>query len=216
MDADFWLQRWQQGQIGFHQEEIHDRLQSLWQSRGGGGRVFVPLCGKSLDMLWLREQGYELVGVELSPLAVEAFFRENAIPARRSRIADDMELWQAPGYELYCGDFFRLPAGALAGVTGVYDRAALVALPPAMRQAYARALVELLPQQAEIFLITLEYDTALMDGPPFSVTADEVHTLYQQHYRVDCLEQREVIDDSPHLRAKGIESLLEKIWRLYP
>lgn len=216
MDAQFWLQRWQQGKIGFHQQEIHDRLQELWPAVAGHdrGRVFVPLCGKSLDMLWLAQQGFEVIGVELSPLAVAAFFFENGLDARQVTDEAGLRLWQARGFRLYCGDFFQLPTDALDGVNRVYDRAALVALPAAMRRRYAETLVALLPRHAEIFLVTLEYDSRRMDGPPFSVDEAEVRRLFQDHYRIECLDDREVIADSPHLQERGIDSLREKIWWL--
>ena len=139
MKKDFWLERWERAEIGFHQDEINPYLRQFWQALqlARGGEVFVPLCGKSRDMVWLREQGVFVLGVELSPIAVQEFFAEQGqIPqqVRSEKFASTL----ADGICLACGDFFDLSKADLAQVGAVYDRASLVALPPEMRERYAR------------------------------------------------------------------------------
>lgn len=168
MKAEFWLERWQRNEIGFHQGEINAHLQEFW---GGlqlpaGSEVFVPLCGKSRDLLWLRAQGHRVLGVELSPLAVEDFFLENELkPQVRSHGIFDS--WSCDGVTLLCGDFFELEAADLKGVAAVYDRASLVALPPEMRERYAQHLHRILPARVPMLLVTMDYPQAEMSGPPF-------------------------------------------------
>src|ERR1700687_2893707 len=127
MQPEFWSERWRTGQIGFHQAQADKHLTRHWReiNLAKGGRVFVPLCGKSLDMLWLRDQGHPVVGVELSAIALEAFCMENGVPARR-RLLDQFEVYEAPDLHLFRGDFFALTPTLLGELAAVYDRAALI------------------------------------------------------------------------------------------
>jgi thiopurine S-methyltransferase len=215
MKADFWHERWQQNQIGFHQAEINSHLQAYWDGMGlePEAPVFVPLCGKSRDLLWLRSQGHPVLGVELSPIAVEAFFSENRIEATVER-QGAFERWRADGLDILCGDVFDLTADDLHGVAGVYDRASLVALPPAMRTDYAAHLKASLPREAAVLLVTMEYPQAEMDGPPFSVSEAEVRDLYQDAYIVERLFTLDALAENPPLREKGLSALEEKVYRL--
>lgn len=217
MDPAFWLERWQQNQIGFHQAEINAHLQDFWGvlALPHGSSVFVPLCGKSRDMLWLRAQGHPVLGVEISPIAVNDFFRENGlVPQRRHEGA--FERCTADGLEILCGDFFALTSGELAAVAGVYDRASLIALPAEMRARYARHLQHILPAAAEILLITVEYPQAQMDGPPFCVHQAEVEQLYRERYAVTVLYAKDVLAENARFRERGLSALVEKVYRLTP
>ena len=84
MHAEFWQARWARSEIGFHLSEVNPYLQRYWPALGlpEGARVLVPLCGKSLDLAWLVGQGYQVVGVELAPRAVEDFFTEHGCNRR--------------------------------------------------------------------------------------------------------------------------------------
>lgn len=215
MQPDFWVERWEQNQIGFHQQEINLHLQQYWPGLAvpAGGRVFVPLCGKSRDMLWLRAQGVEVVGVELSVLAVQAFFAENDIPCQ-VRSAGRFQLYEADGVCIYCGDFFDLTATALAGVCGVFDRASLVALPPEMRVAYVAHLRSLLAPGTPTLLVAFDYPQQEMPGPPFSVSEDEVRQLYADHCCIEALGTLDILAREPRFRDKGVTRLQEKVFRL--
>lgn len=190
MEAQFWHSRWLQNEIGFHEQKVHALLQKYWDRLGltADARVLVPLCGKSLDMLWLRERGHDVIGAELSEIAVRDFFAENGLtPAVQE--AGRLDLWTAPGIELYCGDFLHLTGAQVGDVAGAYDRAALIALPPAMRLAYATHLLSLLAPDARLLLITLQYPDGLFDGPPFAVSHAEIAQLFGLQCRIDHLEQ---------------------------
>jgi thiopurine S-methyltransferase len=185
MERHFWLERWEQEQIGFHQSQINAYLSTHWQELGlmPGASVFVPLCGKSLDMLWLREQGHPVFGVELSEKAVKAFFEENGLPATVQRELQHVD-YSADGLKLRVGDFFALQREELQGIDAVYDRASLIALPPAMRRDYVRHMAELLSSGAHILLITMEYPDGSLDGPPFSVPEEEVQRLFAADFHI--------------------------------
>ena len=217
MNPDFWHRRWERGETGWHQGEIDRHLRTLWPPLGlaAGATVFVPLCGKTLDLLWLASQGHRVLGVELSRLAVDTFFAENGLtpevteepPFRRSR-ADEIDL--------LCGDFFALETRHLAAVAAVYDRAALIALPPELRTRYAAHLDAILPSQVPRLLITLEYDQTRMAGPPFAVHPDEIDELFSRHHRIQTLAELDVLDDWPRLRALGVLEVKERVYRLEP
>ncbi|OOX05862.1 thiopurine S-methyltransferase, partial [Xanthomonas citri pv. glycines] len=156
MDTNFWLERWQLGHTGFHQQEVLPLLQKHWHALDlpKESRVLVPLCGKTLDMHWLASQGHRVLGVELSPLAVTQFFDEAGLQPQRHTSAAGEHFIAGP-IEIICGDAFALDASVLADCTAVYDRAALVALPAELRQRYLQTVYVQLPTHCRGLLITL-------------------------------------------------------------
>ena len=165
--SGFWQQRWREGRIGFHQDRVTPLLEEYWDAVDvpAGGMVFVPLAGKSLDMLWLAARGYRVLGVEFSPLAVEQFFSEHQPDADHAASRSYGTHYSAGEIELICGDAFALDADILGTCAGVYDRAALIALPADMRERYARPLYARLPTGCRGLLVTLEYPPAREAGP---------------------------------------------------
>jgi len=215
MQKEFWHERWQQNQIGFHSEEINHHLLKVWPALNiaPGSRVFVPFCGKSKDMLWLQAQGFEVIGVELSQLAVQAFFAENELPAATGR-QGRFRVTEAENLRIYCGDFFDLTVDDLTGVAAVYDRASLVALPAEMRAAYAEHMQQLLGPGTKTLLVTFDYSQHEMLGPPFSVQTAEVLALYSSWCDVDLLYTRDILDREPHFRDKGVSWMQEQVYVL--
>ena len=185
MEHQFWKDRWELNQIGFHQEEINEYLSSHWQALGirDGAPVYVPLCGKSLDMLWLREQGHAVLGIELSEMALVQFFTENQLPYTRKECGHFIE-FTSEQIRLLAGDFFSLTPEDIAPIEAVYDRASLIALPPEMRVDYAKHMATLLPAGAHILLISLEYEDGMLKGPPFCVREEEVQQLFSPWFDV--------------------------------
>ena len=215
MTPQFWTERWHNNDIGFHQKSVHDLLQKHWPELGvkPGGSVLVPLAGKSLDMVWLADQGLDVFGIELSELAVDAFFAERGLtPAVVAQGAGTLKM--GGPYSLLCGDFFAVPASATEHISAVYDRASLVALPAEMRKAYAQHLMALTPRGVKTLLISLDYDGVQMNGPPFPVPRAGIEALFQPHASVRLLEDREVIATHPHFKAKGVMSLRESAYVL--
>ncbi|RMF14090.1 MAG: thiopurine S-methyltransferase [Gammaproteobacteria bacterium] len=213
MDHSFWHQIWQANQIGFHQPDINPWLQGYWSGVAGPdtGKVLVPLCGKSRDLWWLHERGHPVVGVELSPIACTDFFAEaGQTPEIRADtrftryVLDRLELW--------CGDFFALKAEDVQDVHRVYDRAALIALPPDMRRRYADLLCAILPADTRMLLITLDHD-ADVSGPPFAVPEEEVRSLYGPYFDVDTLRTTTLPEDHP-LVQRGMQGAREEVFVL--
>ncbi len=215
MEPEFWQQRWQENQIGFHQSEVNTHLKEHWQilSIPAGSNVFVPLCGKSLDIIWLRDQGYSVTGVEISPLAVEAFFLENNLVAEK-HTTDDFTLYQSEGINIYCGDYLKLSPRHLGSIRAVFDRASLIALPPNMRQDYVKHHVQLIDANIPVLLVTLEYPQHQMDGPPFSVSEEEVINLYAGRYEIKKLVDKDALVNEPRFAERGLTALHEKVYLL--
>ncbi|BBP44146.1 thiopurine S-methyltransferase [Thiosulfativibrio zosterae] len=190
MQADFWHAMWQSGQVGFHQPDINAFLKDYWPMLGleGSEEVLVPLCGKTLDMLWLAQQGHDILGVELSQKALDEFLAENQLTAQ------PVAHHAFCGYELnkmtlLCGDFFDLSPEQCTHIAAVYDRAALVALPSKMRQRYAQHLINILPSHAQILLVNVEYGDDPNMGPPFCVPEAEVFELFGHAFKIEVLAQ---------------------------
>jgi thiopurine S-methyltransferase len=178
-----------------------------------GTRVLVPLAGKTLDMVWLAAQGLRVLGVELSPLAVQAFFAEHQLRPRR-RVSALGEHYAAGDIEVIQGNVFDLDADTLASCAAIYDRAALIALPASMRQQYAQSIYARLPADCRGLLITLDYPPGEMDGPPFAVPPAEVHSLFEPGWRVAALEHRDIYANEPGLAARGLSALATDVFRL--
>jgi thiopurine S-methyltransferase len=215
VQPDFWRDRWRTAQIGFHRPAVDENLIQHWRalSLPRADRVLVPLCGKSLDLLWLRQCGYGVVGVELSDIALQAFLVENGIAARRRELPQ-FDLYEAENLECYRGNLFDLTCERLGQVAAVYDRASLVSWAGEQRDRYVEHLTALTGTGTQTLLVTLEYPQAEMNGPPFSVDSEEVHRLYSRHHSTHELARRDVLGSEPRMRARGVSSLTEVYYQI--
>ena len=210
MDKNFWHRRWQKNEIGFHMTDPHHFLQQffpLLQTQPTDS-VFVPLCGKSPDLVWLREEGLKVVGIELSRTAIMSFFNENDLPGHWTDEAV-LPFCSAEGYKLYCGDFFDLTATEVSGINAYYDRGALVALPPEMRVRYVAHMAALMPPGGRVLLISYSYNQSETKGPPFSVPQQELEILFSESFRVEILSEEDVLRSHQGLAARGVTKLME-------
>ena len=216
MKADFWHSRWQENRIGFHIDEVNPYLLANWSRLGvdAPATVFIPLCGKSVDIVWFIKQGYRVEAVELSPIAIEALIKEQGLIAEHA-IQGDWQVWTGEGFRIWCGDYFKLTSQQLSSIDAVYDRAALIALPEEMRLEYVshmKRLVGVVPQ----LLVTLSYEQAQMAGPPFSVENREVSQLYGDDYQgVDTAVVTEnVLVKNTRFAERGVSRLDESVFVL--
>ncbi len=209
MEIDFWLQRWEKMEIGFHLSEANPLLIEHFNelSLPPGSRLFLPLCGKTRDIAWLLANGYRVAGAELSEIAIKELFQELGM---QPKVAErgKFKHYSADGIDIFVGDIFELSTDLLGSVDAVYDRAALVALPETMRADYTRHLTQL-TRTARQLLICFEYDQTLMAGPPFSVNAAEVHRHYDAAYQLRCVASPEVAGG-----LKGVCAATEHVWLL--
>lgn len=215
MDPTYWHQRWQENRTGFHQDQVTPLLQKHWPHLRlpSACRILVPLCGKSLDMAWFAAQGHRVLGVELSQLAIDQFFAEHGL---------DPEIHDSPLgrhhragiIEIICGDAFALDDATLAGCDAIYDRAALIALPPELRRRYADRLYARLRADCQGLLITLEYPPHEKPGPPFTVPEAEVRDLLAVHWDIEVLERRAILDKQPAFAEEGLTALETVVYHL--
>lgn len=212
MHPDFWHERWQMGQIGFHEGKANEDLVAIWPTLGvvRGARVLVPLCGKTHDLIWLRDQGHEVVGVELSALACEAFFAEHGLTPAVDTV-DRYRVWSVPGLELWQGDVFDIPDTAT--FDAVWDRAATVALPPDLRRRYAATLGQVTRRGGTLLLSVFDYPQDERKGPPFSVPPAEVDALYGPDFDIAPLPGTPPMQEAERARL-GVSRASIDLYRL--
>jgi thiopurine S-methyltransferase len=209
MQPDFWHKKWQESDIGFHNSDANPLLVKHFSALGlaAGSRVFLPLCGKTLDIHWLLAQGFQVVGAELSPIAIEQLFNElGVIPDVTQR--ENLQHYRAPNIDIFVGDIFNVTELLIGQVDAVYDRAALVALPFAMRAQYTTHLTAI-THHAKQLLICFVYDQNQLAGPPFSINEEEIKAHYNASYKLSLLESAEVAE-----KLKGQCSACENVWLL--
>lgn len=190
MEPQFWHDRWNANEIGFHEDFPHPLLRRHWPAArlAPGARVLVPLCGKSPDLSWLCDMGYEVIGVELSEVAARAYFEHNSIrPSVESR--GRFIVYSDDNLSIYVGDFFDAEPALLGLADAVYDRAALIALPPEMQRAYVSKLQTLVHDHTRMLLVALEYPAGLISAPPFALHALDIMELYAAWCQVTVLER---------------------------
>jgi len=215
VDNQHWLDRWKENRIGFHEAAVNQHLQQFLPQFAlpGGACVFLPLCGKAHDIVWLAQRGYEVIGIELSQLAIEAFFDENKLDYERFE-SDRFGIYKSQNISLLQGDFFDLSNDDLGACNLVYDRAALIAMEQHDRPRYYDHMLSIIPAVSNMLLITLEYDQAEMQGPPFSVPTDEVYQYYSNPFSINLIKSNDIIDERPRWREVGLSALSESVFRL--
>ncbi|MDO5505119.1 MAG: thiopurine S-methyltransferase [Pseudoxanthomonas suwonensis] len=215
MEPGFWIDRWARGRIGWHRDEVTPLLRERWREvqADKGCRVLVPLCGKSVDMPWLAINGHRVLGVDLAQAGIDAYLAEQQFEPRSEATAAG-PMFDAGPVQLLCADIFDVPADMLATCSAIYDRAALIALPPAMRRRYVAHVHGSLPPGSSGLLITLEYPQQEKDGPPFSVDEDEVRSLLEPAWEVTLLERRNILRSEPRFLEAGVTRLHTAVYRL--
>lgn len=215
MKNEFWIHKWQNNQTGFHKSEVHplliEYIDKLNISKGD--TVFVPLCGKSLDLLWLNSQGFKVVGIELSELAIEQLFSENNLTYNKSK-QGVFNVYTFENIKIYQGDFFEFCQEFTKDVKAVYDRAALIALPDGLVEKYVDKMYKLLPQASKIILVTLELIRTATDalGPPFSFSDEKTRGLFGQYCSVELLQTENIIKRESGFQKLGCEYVYERVY----
>jgi len=214
MDSEFWHSKWKKNQIGFHLNEVHPLLQKHFDNIfSDSPSVFVPLCGKTLDMRYLFSQQKSVIGCELSDIAANDFFaiekEEGSLNIASKEAYKVFEIEkESQSLKILVGDYFDLSNSSdsdpelFSQCQSIYDRAALIALPEYLRERYVEHLRRLLPQ-AKMLLITLDYDQSKMSGPPYSVEPSEIEKLFS-FATVEVLKRSDIIEDEPQFKGKGL------------
>ena len=200
-----WLERWEKGNIGWHQPDGHSALQEYW--RPNSGPALVPLCGKAVDMLRLAERGHAVTGVELSEIAAREFFLDNELDFVVSQGRFPEYSAAEADIRIIVADFFDFTE---PGFAALFDRAALIALPEEQRGRYAAHLRKLMRPDAFHLLVSLDYDQEKVDGPPFAVSDAEVSSLFPALSRAS--QHEDIENGPPKFHAAGVESMVETVW----
>lgn len=213
MHTDYWEARWASGDTPWQLDKVNPLLQRFLPDLQLplGSRILVPLCGQTVDLLWLRDQGYQVIGIELSRQSIEGFLQHHELQAETDNF-DRSIRYAVPGLDLLCADIFALRAEDIGPVDLVWDRAALVALPAEMRAHYVRRLLALTPARPPVLCWTLEYDQQQMEGPPFAVWPDELEALMGEDVTMTTLLHRDILARSPAFAAAGLKALHERLW----
>ena len=216
MNPEFWQTRWQEKRIGFNQPQVNPLLVKYFSelSLCVDSRIFVPLCGKSIDMLWLAAQGYDVIGIELVESAVQEFFTEQniAYTITEHDKHPNIKYYQGQLLEqtitLWVADIFALNSDDIGHVDAVYDRAALIAMPAELRPQYSQQVINL-SHNATQLLLTLNYDQNERAGPPFSISQEQVQQYYGNDYQMNKLEE-----EPSTLNAAPEMAVTEPVWLL--
>ena len=210
-----WHSRWESNKIGWHADQVNQNLIEYFSKLNlvDGDKIFVPLCGKSVDMLYLLQRGLKVVGVEISEIAAKQFFSENKLEYSVSK-ADDLILYEGDGIQIFCGDFFTLKANHLEDVKAVYDRASLIALDKALRQKYVNHLNDIISKDVRVLLLTLNYPQHLRVDPPFAVSKAEVDLLYGGSFQCQELQNISDIENEPMFLLQGVDFVKKAVYCL--
>jgi len=201
-----WLHFWENNETNWHSDTITQELAEYFElfELEPGDKVFVPLCGKSLDMIYIVNQGFSVVGVEISEFGIRQFFKENDLKYTVTKVGD-FDLYSSENLEIYCGDFFSLTSKHLNNVKAVLDRKSLIALEPDLRQKYVKHLNDIISLGVRILLVTLHYPQHQMSGPPFSVDKSEVESLFSMTFETRELKSFNDIENGSKLVRAGVD-----------
>jgi thiopurine S-methyltransferase len=201
-----WLEFWANNETNWHSDVVTQELEKYLGllKLESGDTVFVPLCGKSLDMIYMLNRGFSVIGVEVSEIGIKQFFHENGLDFTISQVGE-FDLYSAKNIEIYCGDFFSLTSKHLCGVKAVFDRKSLIALNRNLRQKYVKHLNDIISLGVRILLITLHYPKHQMSGPPFSVDKSEVESLFSMAFNYQELKPFQDIENGLKLARSGVD-----------
>jgi len=201
-----WLEFWENNEINWHSDVVTQELEEYLGllKLEPGDKVFFPLCGKSLDMTYILNQGFSVIGVEISEVGIKQFFHENGLDFTISQVGE-FDLYSAKNIEIYCGNFFSLTSKHLCDVKAVLDRKSLIALDRNLRQKYVKHLDDIISLGVRILLITLHYPQHQMSGPPFSVDESEVESLFSMTFKYQKLKSFEDIENGSKLVRADVD-----------
>jgi len=207
---EYWHNRWDKHLTGWHRDVFNDLLEKHWPSINPpkDGEVLVPLCGKSLDMIWLAKQGYKVVGLELVQQAIETFFLENKLESSTIKV-DKHTKYSSPPFTIYQGNIFDLQSGMIQA-DAWYDRAAMVALPNSVRQQYVKQIYNQTKPGAVGLLITFSYPEEEKEGPPFSLPDQAVIDYFSNGFEVECLEKIDLEDE----KDRGLSNVRSSVFKI--
>lgn len=213
---NFWQQHWSDGQTAFHLDDIHPDLQVFLPvlSLELGDTVFVPLCGRTLDIGYLLNVGYNVIAIEMVEYAVQQLFNQLSIVPEVSGWKQG-KCYRADHLTVYVGNYFDLSSDECAEVSAIYDRAALAAMPYKLQQRYCQHLGDI-TVYAKQLVIASAFDQTKMQGPPFTITPQHIQQYYGQHYTIELLNEIETIKEEMDFQKQQLDSFIRRTYLLTP
>lgn len=218
MEISYWKSRWQKDNTGWHMQQIYPHLVRYWERLNlkEGANILVPLCGKSLDVQWLVNQDYCVIGVDVSEKAILELkdslgisFKNISKGPFKGYLTESVQLW--------VGDFLKMQSSYIPAIDAIYDKAALIALPANMRCKYAAVIKRLCEPHTQMMLNCFEYCQQEMTGPPFAVFREEAEKLYGERFAIELMHEESIFDQLQKFHQRGLSSFLnEKVYHLYP
>jgi len=217
--TQMWKDRWDAGQIGFHKSDVHQTLVKYIDKlfpNGNKGKIFVPLCGKTVDMKWLADNGIDVIGLDAVRVSLEQFYSEHNIENSVEKCADlgqEAEVFKSSDNKirLYCADMFKFSPDIEGTFDAIWDRGSLVAIYRKDVPTYAEIIKKLLKPGASCLVEVFEYDVSIFDGvdnpqkppPPHPVLEEELRRLYEPDCSVEQLDrnERNLFGKSAHVVA---------------
>lgn len=218
MEISYWQSRWRKDNTGWHMDNVYPPLANIWSqlSIKSSAKVFVPLCGKSLDLRWLVERGHQVTGVDVSQKALEDVINYTNQSFTKDS-SHGFTIYRSESLELWQGDFLKLPVKKIPQPDVIYDKASIVALPPEMRGSYAQKILSLCGKHTHIILQTFEYDQSEMNGPPFSVDENELKHHFGHDFEFTLMHEQSKLEELSKFQQRGLSSYLtEKVYHLTP
>ncbi|MDZ7691546.1 MAG: thiopurine S-methyltransferase [Balneolaceae bacterium] len=216
MEISYWTSRWRKNKLGWHMQQVYPPLIKYWDafSLKIGDRVLVPMCGKSRDLVWLADQGVQVIGVEVSEIAARQFFQEQALEYKTQE-KGPFTIYESGSIQFWLESIFKLTEVQLPAIDAIYDKAALIALPPDKRPAYARLIRDCSTEIQTMLINTFEYEQDEMNGPPFAVFEYEIRDYYADWFEIYTLHERSALEELSKFRLRGLQSYLtEKVYVL--
>ena len=216
MKPDYWIDRWKDGNIRFHDADPHRFLIEYFPHLNTriDDSILVPLCGKSVDMTWIMSQSRNVVGVELSEIAIESFVEENNLIHTKS-VGGEFAAYQGDRFKIFNGDLFHMSETDVCGIKAVYDRGSFVALPSGgLRERYADWMALNLSTGCKVLLVTFNFDQEEMAGPPFTANRKTIHQLFEKDFSITMLKSELVVNIKPHCKERGLKTLREDVYLL--
>jgi thiopurine S-methyltransferase len=205
-----WHKYWEENRIAFHEGQVNPYLKRFLPiyNLQPGDTVFMPLCGKAVDIFWLTQQGFNVIGVELSEIAVRSFFEESELEFSHQQY-NRFNLFRSDKISLFQGNYMHLESSDIAACKLVYDRASIIAIESFNRSSYVQKMLEIIPARTPMLMVTLDYDQQVMSGPPYAVSSEEIRQLFAPDYETILLHSSEQIEERPRWRENGLSSLIE-------
>lgn len=218
MSKNTWEDCWSVGKTFFHRSAYHPMLVEHIEKLINGRSnlvIFIPLCGKSLDIKYLYDLGHTVVGVEGAKSPIEEFFGEHNLEFTKSDCPSVNGSVYKNGdnrIRIYHGDMFDFNGKDEVKFSGVWDRGSFGAINKTDRPKYVELLTSMVTEDCQYLLNTYDYNPEQFSGPPHCFTDEEMLGYWGHKWNITRIHYEDVNNDSK--REKGVEYFNEQVHHL--